>query len=94
MTALSWVTVKDPVAYLSDALNALPVFATKVEENKVPAEFIPRSLWGHFRTQEPEHKKLVDCLKLLMRALRSFVAENYAQGLFGTKKVRWLEVKV
>ncbi|EKX39626.1 hypothetical protein GUITHDRAFT_164914 [Guillardia theta CCMP2712] len=71
MTALSWVTVKDPVSYLSDALNALPVFATKVEENK-----------------EPEHKKLVDCLKLLMRALRSFVAENYAQGLFGTKKVQ------
>uniref|UniRef100_A0A7S0EXV3 CAP N-terminal domain-containing protein n=1 Tax=Hanusia phi TaxID=3032 RepID=A0A7S0EXV3_9CRYP len=70
MTALSWVTVKDPVAYISDALNALPVFANKIEEN-----------------QEPENKKLVDKLKLLLRALRSFVAEHYQQGLFGKQQI-------
>merc|ERR1712216_1082733 len=72
-SALGWVTTTDPKAYVSDALNAVPVFARKIQEAA--------------GADADACEALVAAVKTLLRALRDHVAKYHSKGLTFFEKI-------
>ena len=88
-SALGWVTTADPKGYVGDALNAVPVFARKIEAGyrSEPQETEEQAPEGASAVLAHEDARLGDGLtkdlKGLMRALRDYVASHHSSGLTG-----------
>ncbi len=86
-SALGWVTTADPKGYVGDALNAVPVFARKIEAGyrSEPQEPEEQASEGAGAVLVHEDASLGDgltkSLKGLMRALRDYVATHHSSGL-------------
>ena len=69
-SALGWITTADPKAYVSDALNAVPVFARKIQESECAES-----------KQLVLGEELIRNLKTLLRALKVYVEKHHHSGL-------------
>ena len=89
-SALGWVTTADPKGYVGDALNAVPVFARKIEQGYRSESSEPQSQaseGAEGRNSVLPHEDaglgnaLTKNLKGLMRALRDYVGTHHSSGL-------------